>query len=172
VPYNGLSNELKASIQRLHLDISHTNFNGALTLGTGVSGLSNLQEVTYVCAAQADATAAVVGSGDFSGKLQRLRTAWNADTIASAATVEAFLRYQLMDPEMGGLGQTIIDLTGLTLDTDQAGYVNTALGALPDDLSFRITELRLSLNAATDVTFEAAGLRNLSAIKYFQAGDG
>lgn len=167
---NGLSTDLKNAINHIHLDVSANN--SLSTLGTGVSGLSNLQEVTYVRASeQEDATAAVVESGDFSVKLQRLRTAWNPDTIASAPNIEAFLRYQLMDPEMGGLGQTIIDLTGQTLDSTQAGYLNSALATLPDDLSFRITELRLNLNAATDVTFDAAGLRNLSAIKYFKTGD-
>lgn len=164
---NGLSNTLKNAIQHIHLDISADN--SLSTLGTGVSGLSNLQEVTYI---RSTGVGAAADAGSFVGKLRRLRTAWNPDTIASAPNIEAFLRYQLMDPEMGGLGQTIIDLTGQTLDATQAGYVNTALGALPDDLSFRITELRLSLNAATDVTFDAAGLRNLSAVKYFQTGAG
>lgn len=166
---DGLSSELKQSIQYLHLDVSHASFNGGLTLGTSVNGLSNLQEVTYVRASiQSNATAA---AGSFTGKLQRLRTAWNSDALTDAAAVGEYLRYVLMDTTMGGAESTLIDLTSQTLNSAGDSAVYTALGSLPSELISRITELRLNFNTNSVRRYDGILLPNLTTVKYFQTGN-
>ena len=172
---NSLANPLKESIQHLHLDVSHASLNGALELGTGLSGLTNLIEVTYVRAsAQADATAA--NGSSFENKIQRLRTAWNADSIASAITVVEYLRYVLMDAAMGGLEETLVDLTSQTLDNNGDSAVYTALApnnqnplsSLPTELKSRITEMRIKFNTDGGGGYAGITVPNLTKVKYFQ----
>lgn len=164
---NGLSNELKASIQYLNLDVSDATFNGALVLGTGVTGLDNLVQVTYVRdSGVSDATAV----GDFTNKLQRLRTAWNSDSLVSATTVEEYLRYVLMETAMGGAELTLVDLTPETLNNTSNDSLRTALGNLPSELLSRIIELRLKFNTSSDGSYATISLPNLTTVKYFQTG--
>lgn len=172
----GLQNldpSLKSNLKHLYLDLS--NIAGAIELGTGVSGFTALTEITYIRAASADAdaTAAIVGAGDFSGKIQRLRPEWNVDAITSTATMTEHLLYILMDISNGGIEQTTLDLTTAELaDDTKAGELNTAINNLPADLKVRLTDLRLKLNAAVTsaATFDAAGLSNLATVIFIQGG--
>jgi hypothetical protein len=173
-----LSDTLKDLVTHIYVNLS--DIAGAIELGTGVSGFSNLAEVTYTREDPMgplpmmdidDATAA--NGSAFDGKIQRLRPLWNNHSVASATTMKEHLLYLLMDTSRGGSEETVLNLTGQKLANDTtAGYLNTALDNLPGDLKVRLTELRLNLDAAVTnaATFDAAGLTNLAAVKFTQGG--
>jgi len=173
-----LSDTLKDLVTHIYVNLS--DIAGAIELGTGVSGFSNLAEVTYTREDPMgplpmmdieDATAA--NGSAFDGKIQRLRPLWNNHSVASATTMKEHLLYLLMDTSRGGSEETVLNLTGQKLANDTtAGYFNTALDNLPGDLKVRLTELRLNLDAAVTnaATFDAAGLTNLAAVKFTQGG--